>query len=405
MGYVRDQWFKTQKDESGKPVKAMTTKHPEHPDNADPKVKKRKKEAKRYLALWEGPDGKVESKAFAKKSDAESHQKSQEVAVSQGTYFDAAKGAVKLRTYAIERWLPNRIGLRDSSRELYNQHLKTHIIPILGNIEIGSLDREAVQSFVKRISESLAPTTVEVVYNVLRALMTTAFKAELIRRNPCSEIELPEIERTLVVPTADVVVALANAVPSRYRLAVFLASMIGTRLGETMGLTKDNIRGIKGHSFAHIVQQAQGKELTTKLKSKDSKRVIPIDDMLFDEINRHLSTYDAGPNGLIITNRLGNIVQRSSFGHCWRDAVEKSGVPVGTRFHDLRHFYASSLIASNKLSPKAIQARMGHASIQETFDTYGHLFPEDNDLGRGVMGAALQGAFQDHEADTKLAAV
>jgi integrase len=45
---------------------------------------------------------------------------------------------------------------------------------------------------------------------------------------------------------------------------------------------------------------------------------------------------------------------------------------AGTRFHDLRHFYASALIAAN-LNPKIIQARLGHATLAETMDTYGHL--------------------------------
>jgi hypothetical protein len=57
-------------------------------------------------------------------------------------------------------------------------------------------------------------------------------------------------------------------------------------------------------------------------------------------------------------------------------------LPKGTRFHDLRHFYASTLIAAN-LNPKVIQARLGHATITETMDTYGHLFPDAEDLGRG----------------------
>jgi integrase len=33
-----------------------------------------------------------------------------------------------------------------------------------------------------------------------------------------------------------------------------------------------------------------------------------------------------------------------------------------------------TLIAAN-LNPKVIQARLGHATITETMDTYGHLFP------------------------------
>jgi integrase len=49
----------------------------------------------------------------------------------------------------------------------------------------------------------------------------------------------------------------------------------------------------------------------------------------------------------------------------------------GTRFHDLRHFFASQLI-SNGETPPYVRDQMGHSSIKVTFDTYGHLFP-----GRG----------------------
>lgn len=61
-------------------------------------------------------------------------------------------------------------------------------------------------------------------------------------------------------------------------------------------------------------------------------------------------------------------------------------LPKGTRFRDLRHFYASTLIAAN-LNPQVIQARLGHGTITETMDTYGHLFPDAEDLGRGAIDA------------------
>jgi integrase len=47
-----------------------------------------------------------------------------------------------------------------------------------------------------------------------------------------------------------------------------------------------------------------------------------------------------------------------------------------------------ALIAAN-LNPKVIQARMGHATMAETMDTYGHLFPDSEDLGRGAVDDAL----------------
>ncbi|GII54465.1 hypothetical protein Pth03_28540 [Planotetraspora thailandica] len=91
---------------------------------------------------------------------------------------------------------------------------------------------------------------------------------------------------------------------------------------------------------------------------------------------------------MLITNRSGRPVQRSPFGRCWRAAIAGAGLPRGTRFHDLRHFYASSLIRAN-LNPKVIQTRLGHATIAATMDTYGHLFPDDEDLGRGAVEAMI----------------
>src|SRR3954451_7391792 len=40
-------------------------------------------------------------------------------------------------------------------------------------------------------------------------------------------------------------------------------------------------------------------------------------------------------------------------------------------------------------TPRTIQARLGHASIVETLDTYGHLFPMAEEDGRGVLDQAL----------------
>jgi integrase len=68
--------------------------------------------------------------------------------------------------------------------------------------------------------------------------------------------------------------------------------------------------------------------------------------------------------------------------------VKACGLPVGTRFHDLRHFYASALIGAG-LHPKAIQARLGHATMAETMDTYGRLFPDSEDHGRGALDALI----------------
>ena len=56
----------------------------------------------------------------------------------------------------------------------------------------------------------------------------------------------------------------------------------------------------------------------------------------------------------------------------WSPIAERAGMK-GTRFHDLRHFFASQLIANGETAAY-VRDQMGHSSIKVTFDTYGHLF-------------------------------
>ena len=59
--------------------------------------------------------------------------------------------------------------------------------------------------------------------------------------------------------------------------------------------------------------------------------------------------------------------------------------PIG--LHECRHTFASLLIAAG-VNAKAITAYLGHASIQSTFDLYGHLMP-----GNEVEAVALVDAY------------
>ena len=64
------------------------------------------------------------------------------------------------------------------------------------------------------------------------------------------------------------------------------------------------------------------------------------------------------------------------------------GLRDGFRYHDLRHYYASLLIASGA-DVKVVQARVRHASAKTTLDTYGHLMPDSDDSTRAAIGEAI----------------
>ena len=73
--------------------------------------------------------------------------------------------------------------------------------------------------------------------------------------------------------------------------------------------------------------------------------------------------------GLVFVNDSGEPLRRSWFSaYVWRPAVKAAALPEGTRFHDLRHFYASLLIRQGE-SVMVVQSRLGHATAAETLDT------------------------------------
>jgi len=64
------------------------------------------------------------------------------------------------------------------------------------------------------------------------------------------------------------------------------------------------------------------------------------------------------------------------------------GPPQDFRYHDLRHYFASLLVASGA-DVKVVQARLRHASGKTTLDTYGHLWPDRDDSTRAAIEAVM----------------
>ena len=63
--------------------------------------------------------------------------------------------------------------------------------------------------------------------------------------------------------------------------------------------------------------------------------------------------------------------------------LKTAKLPV-MRIHDLRHSYATILLAAGE-HPKVVQETLGHSSVQLTLDTYSHLLP---DMGLKERAAA-----------------
>ena len=186
--------------------------------------------------------------------------------------------------------------------------------------------------------------------------------------------------------------------PEHLRATVLVAAWSGLRQGEVLGLRTHRLdllgrrddRGRRQPPSVYVAEQLQtlsGPPVLVTPKTKRSERRVPIPGVLVDSLAAHLAAFPAGPEGFVFTNTAGRPLRRNSFGETWSKAVAAAGLPKGTRFHDLRHSYASLLIEAGE-SVTVVSKRLGHSSATETLDTYSHLWPDSDEHTVAALDAA-----------------
>src|SRR5437867_5466590 len=162
---------------------------------------------------------------------------------------------------------------------------------------------------------------------------------------------------------------LLDAADEPVRTLLLCAVLTGMRRGELLGLRWEDI-DLEGHRI--FVRRAlwRGKFVTPK--SRRSRRTIDLAPTLRAALAKFPSRFQGG---LVFCSPDGEPINPDTFAQRdWARALLRAEVRR-LRFHDLRHTYASLLIAQGA-HPKYIQTQLGHASIQTTLDRYGHLMPD-----------------------------
>lgn len=98
--------------------------------------------------------------------------------------------------------------------------------------------------------------------------------------------------------------------------------------------------------------------------------------------------------GHVVTDGRGGQAAPWMIDRAVRAARGPAGLPDGFRFHDLRHYLASLLIASGA-DVKVVQARLRHSSATTTLNTYAHLWPDSDESTRAAVGAVLRARPED----------
>ncbi|MFN8037188.1 MAG: tyrosine-type recombinase/integrase [Acidimicrobiia bacterium] len=304
-------------------------------------------------------------RTFATVADANRWLSATEAEIARGAWVDPRAGTITFSEYA-DGWLASRPGLRPRTVELYRSLLDRHLIPALGDRQLGKLTGAVVRHwYAARLrSETPGRVTVAKCYRLLRAILNTAVADELIVRNPCA-IKGAGVERTPERPVATIarVWALADAVEPRFRVLVLTAGFAGLRFGELAALTRCRI-DLDARTISVVENQVElsgGALLIGPPKSDAGRRTLVIPDALVPELAAHLDVFVASDDAArVFTGAKGAPIRRHNWWAKWSAATEAVGM-LGFRFHDLRHT-CNTLTAATGASTRELMHRMGHSS-------------------------------------------
>ena len=290
---------------------------------------------------------------------------------------------IRLRDF-VQKWIEDyaRINVKQSTYIGYLTIIDIHLLPSLGDRWLHSITAGDIQHLIsERITKAgLKPKTVVNVLLLLKEILRSAVAWGYLRASPAEHVRLPRVERKeMDFLTAEEVRLLLSAVdPDDYCL-ILTAVFTGMRRGELLALQWSDI---DWNSSEILVRRAYVKGAVVSPKSSHSRRRIVMSPYLRSALEQHRLLNRRRDSELVFCNREGGYIDPENFiKRVFQPALERAGLRR-IRFHDLRHTYASLLIAQGE-NIKFIQQQLGHGSAKTTLDRYGHLMPNrENDAAR-----------------------
>jgi integrase len=219
---------------------------------------------------------------------------------------------------------------------------------------------------------------------ILKMALQRAVKWRLIAFNPAADVEVPKVEQRKVDPLSpEQARALLAAIQGDRLTALFMVIFgLGLRRGEALGLHWRDI-DLKQRKLRvrTILQRIDGALVLGDPKSPSSRRELTIPASVVSALRDHRARQHeeqlrAGSKwhnaeGLVFTTGTGRPVDPRTAKRGLDRMLVADGLPH-YRIHDLRHFYASGLLAEG-VELKVIADILGHTDIALTSKVYAHV--------------------------------
>lgn len=373
-----------------------------------------------FQADYRDASGHRRHKQFPKRKDADRWLTKARSEVNAGTHVsDAASVTVKI---AADSWITKcRLNkLEQSTLVGYEQHIDLHIAPFLGLELLSRLDTPDAERFYETLLENgRTPDMVRRVRITFGAIVTHAQSKKWVGINFIKLVPFKVSKRANPrppMPTKDEFNSILKHTPADWRAFILTDAFAGLRSSELRGLPWSDVDFT--NSMLHVTQRADRWGKIGFPKSEAGTREVEVPPAVIKALREWKVRCPKGELGLVFPNGAGRVESHSNIMNRYfyvaqiaanvtknvvlRDRNRKPVLDGSGRtqlilrakygLHAIRHFCASLWIEAG-FSPKKVQVLMGHKSIVQTFDIYGHLFERrDRDhakvleIQRSVLG-------------------
>jgi integrase len=273
---------------------------------------------------------------------------------------------------------PNR---KDGGVRATMSHIRSHIVPLLGNTPLRDLNARAHQTFVTAVGLRVGrKKTVENVYGTLSSILKKGRKwGYAIPQVGREDIEFPTDKNPKARAfffDAETGARVINAATYPFRLMFLIAALCYLRIGEVTALKVSSLDFKR--KVIHVnaaLDYATRKEITTK--SDKSGASVPMPELL----ERHLkdwleNRYKPNPEGYLFINSrnrpyLSDNVIKSGV----HRAMDKLGIPrpkgIHVGIHCFRHGASSELLDLGT-AINVVTRLMRHSDSKTTLNNYAH---------------------------------
>lgn len=306
--------------------------------------------------------------------------------------------------------------IKKSSVPVMRRRFENTFGRLIGDMSIKKIKPLDVQNVVNTLlAEGVAVSGVKDAVGRARDCMESARNNGIININPCFEVILPKnskVVRRRFLSTEEQKNFLHEVEYSWYKELFYMMFLTGMRIGEVGGLKWSNIDFKKKrinvtHSLSCNYVAGEKRIFLNEPKTINSYRSIPFfgecESMLLEQqkkvsrIRKSLGDRfreQEGLENLVFVTSMGSPITRYHIEKAIRDVVNEINVkeahaaqleqrePVIFEHvypHAIRHTFCSRCFKQG-MSPKAVQALMGHSSYSTTMDIYTHLAEDQLDL-------------------------